>query len=308
MLDERLVWINGKMVKWPEATVHMMSHSFARGATIFEVISFYRTKAGPAVFRLNDHVARLRRSAELLHMELPADHDALCAAVAESVRANRLEQGAVKMVGYYPQLALDVQPPQRRLDLAVFALDPAADMGLSSEGLEKGTTAGIAAWRKLDPRTVPVAAKAAANYLNGMIAKLDVQQRGFEEAVMLDTEGFIAEGATESLFMVRDGRLLTPALGTVLDSITRRSILEICRRYGIPCEEGRYTPAVLFEAEELFFGNTPFKVIPVRRIEHRELAPVPGPMQVRLAGILSGITSGENGDFAEWMWVVEGNA
>lgn len=305
MLDQRLVWINGNLVKWNDASVHMMSHSFARGSTIFEVISFYRTPAGPAVFRLNDHVARLRRSAELLHMELPGGHAELCAAVAAAVRANRLEQGVVKMVGYYPQLALDIQPPQRRLDLAVFALDPAADMGLPGEGMEKGTTAGIAAWRKLDPRTVPVAAKAAANYLNGMVAKLDVQQRGFEEAIMLDGEGFIAEGGTESVFMVRGGCVLTPALGTVLDSITRRSILEICRRHGIPCEEGRYTPAALFEAEEIFFGNTPFKVIPVRRIEHRELAPVPGPMQVRLAGILSGITSGENGDFAEWMWGVD---
>ena len=304
MLDERLVWINGKLVKWNEASVHMMSHSFARGSTIFEVISFYRTPAGPAVFRLNDHIARLRRSAELLHMELPGGHAELCAAVAEAVRANRLEQGVVKMVGYYPQLALDIQPPQRRLDLAVFALDPAADLGLSGAGLGAGTTAGIAAWRKLDPRTVPVAAKAAANYLNGMVAKLDVQQRGFEEAVMLDGEGFIAEGGTESVFMVRGGRVMTPGLGTVLDSITRRSILEICRRFDIPCEEGRYTPALLFEAEEIFFGNTPFKVIPVRRIEHRELAPVPGPMQVRLAGILGGITSGANADFSDWMYPI----
>jgi branched-chain amino acid aminotransferase len=305
MLNERLVWINGKLVRWNEASVHMMSHSFARGSTIFEVLSLYRTKAGPAVFRLQDHIARLRRSAELLDMELPAEHDGLCAAVVETVRANRLEHGVIKMVGYYPQVALDIQPPQARLDLAVFALDPAADMGPFGEGLEKGTTAGIACWRKLDPRTVPVAAKAAANYLNGMIARIDVQKRGFEDAVMLDTEGFIAEGATESLFMVLRGRVMTPALGTVLDSITRRSILELCRHLDIPCEEGRYTPELLFEAEEIFFANTPFKVIPVRRIEHREMPPVPGPMQVRLTEALRGITSGANVDFASWLYPVK---
>ena len=305
MLDQRLVWINGRMVKWHEATVHMMSHSFARGATIFEVISFYRTKAGPAVFRLNDHVARLRRSAELLHMELPADHDALCAAVAESVRANRLEQGAVKMVGYYPQLALDIQPPQRRLDLAVFALDPAADMGLSGEGMEKGTTAGIAAWRKLDPRTVPVAAKAAANYLNGMIARLDVQKRGLEDAILLDTQGFIAEGATESVFLVRQGRLLTPSLGTVIDSITRRSILQVARHLGIETFEGRLRPELLFEADEIFFSNTPFKVIPVRRVEDREMLGVPGPMQRKLWEVLQRIAAGEEPTFLDWLYLVD---
>jgi len=123
---------------------------------------------------------------------------------------------------------------------------------------------------------------------------------------MLDTEGFIAEGATESVFLVRRGRVMTPALGTVLDSITRRSILEICRRYDIACEEGRYTPDLLFEAEEIFFANTPFKVMPVRRIEHRDLAPVPGPVQVRLTGILSAITSGANADFADWLYPAGG--
>jgi len=304
MLNERLVWINGKMVNWNEASVHMMSHSFARGSTIFEVISFYRTRRGAAVFRLPEHLARLQRSAELLQMELPAGPAELGAAVAATVRVNRLEQGVIKMVGYYPQFALDIHPPRKRLDVAVFALDPAIDLESFGDGFEQGTTAGIATWRKLDPHSVPIAAKAAANYLNGMIAVLDVRARGFADAVMLDREGFIAEGATESVFMVTGGRILTPALGTVLDSITRRSILEICRRLDIPCEEGRYTPELLFAADEIFFANTPFKVIPVRRIEHRELAPVPGPMQVRLAAILRGITSGENADFADWMVAV----
>lgn len=307
MLDERLVWINGTLVKWSDATVHMMSHSFARGSTIFEVISFYRTNAGPAVFRIDAHAARMLRSAELLEMELPVGAEGLRAAVAETVRANRLEQGVIKVVGYYPQFALDIQPPRKRLDLAVFALDPAVDLGAFGDGLE-GTTAGIARWRKLDTRTIPVAAKAAANYLNGMVAVLDVQQRGFTDAILLDTDGYVAEGATESVFMVRGGRVLTPAVGTVLDSITRRSILEICRREGIACEEGRYTPDLLFAADEIFFANTPFKVIPVRRIEHREMAPVPGPMQSRLAAILRGITAGENAGYADWMWVVDGNA
>jgi len=305
MLAERMVFVNGNFVKWQDATVHMLSHSFARGSTIFEVISLYATASGPAVFRLHDHISRLEKSAEYLDMELPSDHDALCQAVAETVRRNGLARGVIKVVGYYPQFALDIQPPQKRLDIAIFALDPAQDIKNLDVSFEKGTSAGIARWRKLDPETVPIEAKAAANYLNGMIARLDVQKRGLEDAIMLDTQGFIAEGATESIFLVKDSRLLTPCLGTVLDSITRRSILQVARHLGIETFEGRLRPALLFEADEVFFANTPFKVIPVRRIEDRQMSAVPGPMQRRLWDVLQKIATGQEPDFAEWLYAVD---
>lgn len=302
MLENRQVWINGGFVKWSEATVHMMSHSFARGSTIFEVISFYATASGPAVFRLHEHIARLQKSAAYLDMELPGGHDELCRSVAETVRRNRLQQGVIKVVGYYPQFALDIQPPQKRLDLAVFAMDPSQDLQKLEFSFEKGTTAGIARWRKLDPQTIPIEAKAAANYLNGMIARLDVQKRGLEDAILLDTQGFIAEGATESVFLVKEGRLLTPCLGTVLDSITRRSILQVARHLGMETFEGRLRPELLFEAEEIFFANTPFKVIPVRRVEDREMPAAPGPVQRSLWEFLQRIVSGREPAFAGWLY------
>jgi branched-chain amino acid aminotransferase len=302
MLDERLAYVQGSFVKWPEATVHMMSHSFARGSTIFEVISFYGTASGPAVFRLHDHITRLEKSAAYLDMELPAGHDALCRAVAETVSRNRLARGVIKVVGYYPQFALDIQPPQKRLDIAIFALDPSRDIEGLEFSFEKGTRAGIARWRKLDPETVPVEAKAAAHYLNGMIARLDVQTRGLEDAILLDTQGFIAEGATESVFLVKDRRLLTPSLGTVLDSITRRSILQVARHLGIETFEGRLRPELLFEADEVFFANTPFKVMPVSRIEDRRMSAVPGPVQRKLWEVLQRIAAGKEPAFAEWLY------
>ena len=304
MLADRLVWRNGDFVRWPEATVHMMSHSFARGSTIFEVISLYATASGPAVFRLHEHISRLEKSAVYLDMELPGGHDALCQAVGETVRRNRLAQGVIKVVGYYPQFALDIQPPQKRLDIAIFAMDPAQDIKDLEFSFEKGTSAGIASWRKLDPETVPIEAKAAANYLNGMIARQDVQKRGLDDAIMLDTQGFIAEGATESVFLVKDGKLLTPCLGTVLDSITRRSILQVARHFGIETFEGRLRPALLFEADEVFFANTPFKVIPVRRIEDRRMSAIPGPMQRKLWDVLQKIATGQDPDFADWLYRV----
>jgi branched-chain amino acid aminotransferase len=304
MLESRQVWINGRFVKWAEATVHMMSHSFARGSTIFEVISFYATASGPAVFRLHEHIARLEKSAAYLDMELPGGHDELCRAVAETVRRNHLQQGAIKVVGYYPQIAFDIQPPQKRLDLAVFAMDPSQDLEKLEFSFEKGTTAGIARWRKLDPQTVPIEAKAAANYLNGMIGRLDVQKRGLEDAILLDTQGFIAEGATESVFLTMQGRLMTPSLGTVLDSITRRSILQVARHLGIETLEGRLRPELLFEADEIFFANTPFKVIPVRRIEDRVMPDAPGPIQRRLWEALQRIATGKEPAFADWLYPV----
>jgi branched-chain amino acid aminotransferase len=304
MLENRQVWINGGYVKWPEATVHMMSHSFARGSTIFEVISFYATPSGPAVFRLRDHIARLEKSAAYLDMELPSGHEALCRAVADTVRRNGLSKGVVKVVGYYPQFALDIQPPQKRLDIAVFAMDPSLDIEGLGFSFEKGTTAGIARWRKLDPETVPIEAKAAAHYLNGMIARLDVQKRGLEDAILLDSQGFIAEGATESVFLVQDGRLMTPSLGTVLDSITRRSILQVAGHLGIEIFEGRLKPEILFTADEVFFANTPFKVIPVCRIEERMLPAAPGPVQRRLWEALQRIAAGADPDFKQWLYPV----
>jgi branched-chain amino acid aminotransferase len=305
MLENRLVWMNGEFVKWPQATVHMMSHSFARGSAIFEVISFYAAGSGPAVFRLHDHIARLEKSADYLGMELPAGHDALCRSVAETVRRNRLVQGAVKVIGYYPQFALDIQPPQKRLDIAIFAMDPSQDIKGLEFSFEKGATAGISRWRKLDPEAVPIEAKAAANYLNGMIARLDVQKRGLGDAILLDSQGFIAEGATESIFLVKDGRLLTPSLGTVLDSITRRSILQVAHHLGVETFEGRLRPELLFEADEVFFANTPFKVIPVCRIEDRIMSEAPGPMQRRLWEVLQKISAGEEPAFKDWLYPVD---
>jgi branched-chain amino acid aminotransferase len=304
MLDERVVYRDGEFVAWPDATVHMMSHGFSRGSTIFEVISFYETPAGPAVFRLEDHVARLVRSAELLEMRLPLTARPLCEAVAECVRRNRLRSGIVKVVGFYPQVAFDVMPPDEALSIAIFAMDPAQDLKGLGFDFTRGATAGISSWRKLDPQSVPIEAKAAANYLNGMVARLEARKRGFEEALMLDSQGFIAEGATESVFLVKNGRLLTPSLGTVLDSITRRSILEAAGFLGLETVQGRLLPQALFEAEEIFFTNTPFKVMPVRRIENREMPAVPGPVARSYAEFFARITSGAEQAFSHWRYPV----
>lgn len=281
-----------------------MSHSFARGSAIFEVLSLHETAAGPAVFRLDEHIDRLFRSAGLLEMELPLNVEAFHEAVLDTVRRNGIKQGSIKIVCFCPQIALEILLPQKMLDVSIFVVDLSQDLGMRPFPFERGTTACVSKWRKLDPSTVPVEAKVAANYLNGMIARLEGKKWGFEEVIMLDTQGFIAEGGTESVFLVREGKLMTPALGTVLDSITRRSVLQVAAHLGIETVEARLRPELLYEAEEIFFSGTPIKVLAVRRIGERELDEVPGPLTRRLSAFMGEIVSGQEEQFKGWLFPV----
>jgi branched-chain amino acid aminotransferase len=303
MVEDRMVWLNGNFIPWEKGTVHIMSHSFGRGSAIFEVISFHETARGPAVFRLEAHIDRLFRSAELLDMALSYSKEALCDAVAGTVKRNDLKQGFVKVICFYPEISFEIIPPDSPLSVSVFALDPEKDLGAQGDPFIKGTTAYVSSWCKLDPRTVPIEAKAAANYLNGMVARLDARKKGFEHAIMLDTRGFIAEGGTESVFMVKDGCLLTPSTGTVLKSITRMSILETAQVAGIECKEHQLNAELLDEADEIFLSSTPFKVLPVTQVNDRKLPDVPGPVTRNIAERLNAIAAGNDDRFTHWLYL-----
>lgn len=304
MFEDKIAYLNGEFTAWDRAQVHIMCHSFGRGSAIFEVLSVHKTGAGTAVFRLDEHVDRLFRTARLLEMELPLDREAIQKAVLETVRRNSVEQGFVKIICFYPQIAFEILPPQKMLDVSIFAIDPAKDMGGLHFPFEQGTTACISKWRKLDPSTVPVEAKAAANYLNGMLARLEARRRGFNQAIMLDTQGFLAEGGTESVFLVKGGRLMTPVLGTVLESISRKSVLEAAGHLGIETFEGRLPPELLDEAEEVFFSGTPIKVLAARKIEDREFRDAPGPVTKRFSALMAEIVSGRDKRFKNWLFPV----
>jgi branched-chain amino acid aminotransferase len=305
MLEDRIVFLNGDFVAWNQCTVHMMSHSFGRGSAIFEVLSFHETNAGPAVFRLDKHIERLFKTAELLNMELPISGEAIHEGVLATVKRNGLSQGFIKIICFYPQIAFEIIPPQKRLDISIFAIDPVQDLGGLDFPTKHGTTVCISKWRKLDPQSVPIGAKVAANYLNGMMARSEAIMRGFENGIMLDSQGFIAEGGTESVFLVKDGKLMTPSLGTVLDSITRKSLLRAAKTIGIESVEGRLPSELLFEASEIFLSGTPFKVLPVKRIEDREIEGTPGPYAQKLSALLDEIISGRDERFRHWFFPVK---
>jgi branched-chain amino acid aminotransferase len=305
MLEERVVYLDGAFVPWGEAKVHIMCHSLGRGSAIFEVIGFHDTRLGPAVFRLDEHIGRFERTAALLDMELPIAPRALSEAILETVRRNGLRKGTIKMIGYYPEVAFEILPPRKQFRIGIFVYDKQEDIdGARSLPDGGGVSACLSGWRRLDPQSVPIEAKVAANYLNGIMARGEARRQGFDFAVMLDTQGFIAEGGTESLFLVHRGRLMTPSLGTILNGISRKSLLELAGQMGIRTEEGRLDPGLLDEAEEIFLSCTPTKLLAVRRMGARVLGDVPGPVTRRLSARMEAITAGEDEPFRRWLFPV----
>jgi branched-chain amino acid aminotransferase len=305
MLKERAVYLDGTYAPWDEAKIHIMSHSVGRGSAIFEVIGFHETATGPAVFRLDEYVARFRNSAALLEMEPPLSAADLQEAVLETIRRNGLRQGVIKMMGFYPEIALKILPHRKRFQVAVFVFDPEEDFGERAQADEGSVTACVSRWRRLDPQTVPIEAKVAANYVNGIVAKMEARNLGFDYAILLDAQGCLAEGGTESLFLVREGRLLTPSLGTILNSITRKTLLDVAETMGIGTFSGRLDPGVLHETDEIFFSGTTTKLLPVRQVGERILKEVPGPVTRRLAERMAAITSGRDAQYRHWLFGID---
>jgi branched-chain amino acid aminotransferase len=302
MMRERVLYLDGEYRSWDEAKVHIMSHSFGRGSAIFEVIGFHHTEAGPAVFRLDEHVSRFRKSALLLEMESPITDGELHDAVLQTVKRSGLDSGLIKVFGFYPEISFKILPLQKRFQVAVLVFSHDEALGERQAPAMESVTACISQWRRLDPETVPVEAKVAANYVNGMVARMESRKRGFDYAVQLDTQGFIAEGGTESLFLVRDGGIMTPSLGTVLHSITRKSLLEIAEAMGFNTYVGRLSQSLLDEADEIFFSSTSTKLLPVRQMEDRTLNKVPGPVTRELSSRMAVITAGRDERFKGWLF------
>jgi branched-chain amino acid aminotransferase len=292
-------WINGEMVLWDQATVHIMSHSFTRGSAVFEVISFHQTPNGTAVFRLDEHLKRLHRTTELLSMELFHSAQEIEHGVMETIKANNLRNGFIKIIGYYGNPAFSLLPQQEKLDLSIFAVDD--DLSIDPT---HHVSACFCRWRKLDPNTVPVEAKVAGNYINGMLARQEAIRRGFDIGILLDTYGFVAEGSIEAIFWVEGDVIKTPPLGRILNSISRLSILQAAKITGLKVVEEEVKPEKFVKADEIFFASTSCKILPVCRIDDRVLENTPGPMSSELARLMADIRAGKDERFKDWLFPV----
>jgi branched-chain amino acid aminotransferase len=293
-------------VPWERATVHLLSHSLQRGSLIFDYMSLHPTPRGAAVFRLPEHVERFLRSAELVHLPVARDAAALEAAVLETARANP-GATAIKLCAFVASIEVDVVPQDDRVSIAVAAYDPIEDVIKRNRGSFHWRPE-IRLWVERDRRNrrrdiVPAQAKVAANYVSPMGAKWDARRRGYDEVLLVDEHGCVAEGPTTNVFWVdRDGFLRTPPEEHVLHGVTRRSILEIAKHDGIRASEVLAQPEALFAAAEVFLTGTTSGVWPVVQVDEHVIGDgKPGPVTLRLKQRFEEITGGRDAAFAHWL-------
>ena len=264
--EEGKIWYNGKFVAWKEATVHVLSHGLHYGSGVFEGIRCYATDKGSFIFRLTEHVDRMYRSAELYKMEIPYSKQELKEAIKETVRINGLDACYIRPIAYYGFHHLGVNPTGCPVDCAIVVWRWGAYLG--EEALENGIRCTLSSWRRIDPTTVPVTAKATGHYLNSMLAVFEAKEKGFNEAIMLDTKGYVAEGPGENIFVVKDAILYTPAVeSSILPGITRDSVITLAQDIGYKVVERPITKEELLSADEVFFTGTAAEVSPIRAID-----------------------------------------
>jgi len=296
MNSDLQVWFNGKLIPRRDATVPILSHGFSRGSAIFDVLGVHPGPQGPMAFRLDDHLKRFMKSAQLLGMELAYSSEEITAAIKATVKANSLGRGIIKILAFWGEESIIQLVLDSKLDVAVFAIPESEELVLDKK---QTISACLSKWRKLHPETVPVGAKACANYLNGYLARKDAVSRGFDIGILLGTDGFLAEGSTESVFIVKEGVLMTPPLGRILASITRLSILQAVPEIGIPIVERPITADELVAADEIFTVHTGTKVEAVARFEDRQLK-APGPVTQRVLDLIDDIMHFKDERFMNW--------
>ena len=276
--------------------MHLLSHALSRGSAVFEVFGIHPGPGGTMAFRMDEHLKRLATSLEWLEMELSCTNEELETGVKEVVAANGVGRGLVKIMAYWGGESVIDLVPRVPLDVAIFAIPDSEALSLDRW---RSISVCISRWRKLHPETAPVEAKACANYLNGYLARKDAQDRGFDVGLLAGTDGFLAEGSVEAVFLVRDGGLVTPPSHRILRSITRQSILEAAPLAGIPAQEEAVRPDALLTADEIFVSHSAIKVSPVERVEDRTLE-APGPVTLRLIELMDDIINFRDDRFAVW--------
>jgi branched-chain amino acid aminotransferase len=276
------IWMNGELVDWDDAKIHVGTHGLHYGSGVFEGIRCYETPKGPAVFRLTDHMRRLHNSARLLHMELPYSVDDLKAATNELLGANGLDECYIRPIAFYGYGQLGVAARNNPVDTVIMSWPWGAYLG--EEALHTGIRAKISTWQRISANVIPHASKATGVYLNSMLAVTEANNAGYDEAILLTPEGTVADGSGENIFVVRDGVMYTPDLATgILPGITRDTIKQIAEDLGYAVVATSVIRSDLYLADELFMCGTAAEVTPLRSIDDHEIGVGPITLEVQKA-------------------------
>jgi branched-chain amino acid aminotransferase len=292
------IWMNGELVDWADAKVHVGVHGLHYGSGVFEGIRCYDTPKGPAVFRLVEHMQRLRNSARLLHMQLPYTVDELCAATRELLGTNGLPEAYIRPIAFYGYGELGVAARGNPVETVIMSWPWGTYLG--AEALKTGIRAKVSSWQRVSPNIVPHVSKATGVYLNSMLAVTEANLAGYEEAILLTPEGTVADGSGENIFIVRDGVLHTPDLATgILPGITRDTVMQIAQDLGYTVVEKAIIRSDLYLADEVFMCGTAAEVTPLRSVDDHEIGV--GPVTLAIQEAYLATVRGQSERWSQWL-------
>jgi branched-chain amino acid aminotransferase len=299
-----VIWYDGKMVNWRDATTHVLTHTLHYGMGVFEGVRAYKTDKGTAIFRLKEHTDRLFRSAHILGMKMPFDKATISEAQKAAVRENNLESAYLRPMAFYGAEAMGISAKTLSTHVIVGAWSWGAYMG--EEAITKGIRVKTSSFARHHVNITMCKAKANGNYMNSILAHQEAAQDGYQEALLLDVDGFVAEGSGENIFIIRNGKLYTPDLTSALEGITRDTIIHLAKEeFGLEVIEKRITRDEVYSADEAFFTGTAAEVTPIRELDNRAIGEgTRGPITEKLQSLYFDVVKGKNAKYAHWLTLV----
>ena len=298
-----VIWMDGEMVPWRDATTHVLTHTLHYGMGVFEGVRAYNAEKGPAIFRLQDHTRRLFNSAHILGMKIPFDHETVNQAQIEAIRQNNLESGYIRPMAFYGSEGMGLRADNLKVHLSVAAWEWGAYLG--EENLKNGIRIRVSSYTRHHVNVSMCRAKANGHYINSMLALQEALDTGYDEALLLDTNGFVMEGSGENLFIVRDGVIYTPDLTSALDGITRSTAMRIIADEGLELVEKRITRDEVYICDEAFFTGTAAEVTPIRELDNRAIGSgTRGPITEKIQSRFFDAVHGRIPEYEEWLTYV----
>ena len=294
------IWYDGKLVPWRDATTHVLTHSLHYGLAVFEGVRAYKTDEGTVIFRLAEHTQRLLNSARIYLMQIPYAKDQLMAAQREVVRANKLESCYLRPIAFYGSEKMGVSPKGARVHVAIAAWPWGAYLG--ADALEKGIRVKTSSFARHHINVTMARAKLSGTYANSILANQEATMDGYDEALLLDVDGFVAEGSGENIFVVKNGKLYEPELTSALVGITRDSVIALASEIGIEVQAKRLTRDDVYIADEAFFTGTAAEVTPIRELDNRPIGNgLCGPITKKLQSLFFDVVNGRNSKYKSWL-------